>query len=95
MPGGQDAEPSCLKVEVGGVSSPGQRVDDDGDGELCALQPVGGVYPDLPGGGWGGQGECLADLFGLAAVGDADGDVAGVEWLAAGVALAGPDRPAG
>lgn len=65
MPGGQDAEPSCFEVEVGGVAAPGQGVDDDGDGELCALHPVGGVDPDLPGGGRAGQGEGLADLVGL------------------------------
>src|ERR1035441_4295186 len=95
VPGGQDAEPSCFEVEVGGVAAPGQGVDDDGDGELCALQPVGGVDPDLRGSGRGGEAEGLADLVGLVAVGDADGDVAGAERLAAGVALADPDCPAG
>src|ERR1035441_763792 len=95
VPGGQDAEPSCFEVEAGSVAAPGQGVDDDGDGELRALQPVGGIDPDFPGGGRGGEGQGLADLVGLVAVGDADGDVAGTEWLPAGMALAGPDCPAG
>jgi hypothetical protein len=95
VPGGQDAELSGFEVEAGGVAAPRQGVDDDGDGELCALQPVGGVDPDLAGGGRRGEGEGLADLVGLVAVRDADSDVAGAERLSVGVALAGPDGAAG
>jgi hypothetical protein len=66
---------------------PGEWVQDDGDLEFGALQPVGGVDPDLRG-GRGGLGEGLADLVGLVAVRDSDCYVRWDERLPAGVPFA-------
>ncbi|MEV7243139.1 hypothetical protein AB0N92_18100 [Streptomyces sp. NPDC093248] len=66
--------------------------DDDGL-ELAALQPVRGVHRHARRARVAGSGERGPYQVGLVAVGDADGDVTGVQGSAAVMALAGGDRP--
>src|SRR5690606_40632172 len=72
--GGEDAEAAGLQVEGRGVGAAGERVEDDGDVVLAALEAVGGVDDDVRDaeGGEGG-----ADRGRLVAVGGADGDAVG------------------
>lgn len=92
--GGEDAQPPGLQMEGRGVPAAGQRVHDDDDFELAALQPVRSVHRHAPRGGVSGPGERGPDQVGLVAVGDADGDVTGVQGPSVRAALAGGDRSA-
>src|ERR1700733_2876607 len=69
-------------MKFAGVSASGEWVPDDDDVELTALEDVGGVDDDLI--DWE-SGSCArdlkpgADVISLVAMGDADGDVTGLQ----------------
>lgn len=81
-------------MEGGGVAAAGEGVQDDGDAEFAALEPVGGVDGDAVQLGVV-AGQERADVVSLAAVGGADGDVTGLQGVPLGGFLAGGDGASG
>lgn len=86
--GGQDTQAVSFQVEGGGVRAAGERVQDQGDAALVALEAVRGADADAVQARivLGLQG---AQAFGLDAVRGADGDVGGAQDLSLGVEFAG------